>query len=83
MSNAHEIDAETMASLHRYTEATITKVLSERGLIPAPVEELSDIGELAANLYWNWQRSITHHVATALLADAKSVQSPPFGRPSL
>ena len=83
MSNGHEIDAETMASLHRYTEATITKVLSERGLIPAPVEELSDIGELAANLDWNWRRSITHRVVTVLQADAKSVQGPPFGLPSL
>jgi hypothetical protein len=69
------LGAETMASLHRYTEAMVTKVLVERGLIPAPVEELSDIGFVAANLYWNWQRSLVRHVVTALLAAEPSVPS--------
>ena len=62
------LGAETMASLHRYTEAMVTKVLVERGLIPAPVEELSDIGFVAANLYWNWQRSYVNNLAGALAA---------------
>ncbi len=68
------LGAETMASLHRYTEAMITKVLVERGLIPAPVEELSDIGFAAANLYWNWRRSYMQHIASVLQADADVLQ---------
>lgn len=67
--------AETMASLHRYTEAMITKVLVERGLIPAPVEELSDIGFVAANLYWNWHRAYMQTLATVLQAEADRLQA--------
>jgi len=77
MSNIAEIEAETVASLHRYTEAMIAKVLAERGLIPAPVVELSNIGELAANLYWNYQRSVIHHVITVLEKYLSSVPGPP------
>jgi hypothetical protein len=78
MSNIDEIEAETIASLHRYTEAMIAKVLAERGLIPPPVEELSAIGANAANLLWNWRRSnLQNVIAQAQLALAALAREAP------
>jgi hypothetical protein len=42
----------------------ITGILVERRVNPAQVEELSEIGETAANPPWTWQRACTRHRMT-------------------